>query len=322
MAHMITAEDAMAFVGQAPWHFAETRERSHGMQEGQSIETWGKTVFPWHVERNPVWFSRDGVFYSSPKHKMLVRNDTGAVFACVSDGYEPVQPRELLAFFNDTAEKFNLHLETAGSVRGGRRIWALAANKNEIKIGRVDIIKPYLLLCTAFDKTQATHAKFTTVRVVCNNTIEAAMSEKDANEVIIPHSTKFDADKVKVSMGLMEETFEEFEVKANKLAESPMSEEHAREWVQKWFGHFNEEDELTAHSKAKIENILTLVKHAPGQDLPTARGTAWGLLNGITNFVDFHQRARNADNRLDSAWFGWGANKKLRIAQDLLESVS
>lgn len=43
-----------------------------------------------------------------------------------------------------------------------------------------------------------------------------------------------------------------------------------------------------------------------GSKLQSAQNTAWGLLNGVTEFVDVHRRARNQDNRLDSAWFGVG----------------
>jgi hypothetical protein len=47
-----------------------------------------------------------------------------------------------------------------------------------------------------------------------------------------------------------------------------------------------------------------------GSKLTSANGTAWGLVNGVTEYVDSLRRARSQDNRLDSAWFGTGAALK------------
>ncbi|WP_410175379.1 DUF932 domain-containing protein, partial [Plesiomonas shigelloides] len=53
-------------------------------------------------------------------------------------------------------------------------------------------------------------------------------------------------------------------------------------------------------------------------DLASSQNTAWGLVNAVTEFVDHHRRARNQDNRLDSAWFGLGAQMKTRAMQHAL----
>jgi len=57
---------------------------------------------------------------------------------------------------------------------------------------------------------------------------------------------------------------------------------------------------------------------AKGAEMDGVKGTAWGLLNAVTEYADFHIRAKDQDNRLNSAWFGAGSNLKESAAQILL----
>ena len=59
-----------------------------------------------------------------------------------------------------------------------------------------------------------------------------------------------------------------------------------------------------------------------GSELESANGTAWGLLSAVTEFVDHHKQARSNDNRLDSAWFGQGAQIKQRALDNALKLIA
>jgi len=60
-----------------------------------------------------------------------------------------------------------------------------------------------------------------------------------------------------------------------------------------------------------IQTVYNLFSgEGKGSQMPSAANTAWGLVNGVTEYVDSHRRARNQDYRLDSAWFGQGAQIK------------
>jgi hypothetical protein len=59
-----------------------------------------------------------------------------------------------------------------------------------------------------------------------------------------------------------------------------------------------------------------------GAVLASSRGTAWGLLNSLTEFVDHHRRARSDDHRRDAAWFGQGAAIKQRAWDEVLKLVA
>ena len=90
---------------------------------------------------------------------------------CVSQRYQVVQPREIFrGFYRDLTEVSGFELETAGGVKGGRKIWALAKTGQSMALRGNDVTNGYLLLATACDGTLATTAQFTGIRVVCNNT--------------------------------------------------------------------------------------------------------------------------------------------------------
>ncbi len=77
---------------------------------------------------------------------------------------------------------------------------------------------------------------------------------------------------------------------------------------------------VPAEETTTFQTILDLFKgNAIGSGLPESSGTAWQLLNSVTQHVD-HISGRSPDSRLSSAWFGQGNVLKSR-ARDLLLAV-
>lgn len=317
MAHMI---DTMAYVGQVPWHGLGFR-----MPEGASIEEWiENSGLTWTADRKKVayWDEIADTWTVAEKHRAIVRSDTRRVFSIVSEQYEPVQPRQIAEFFRDMATTHGLSIETLGALKHGAVVWALATNQNQIALGGVDIIKPYLLLSTSYDKTQATRGMFTTVRVVCNNTLQAALGADAKDSVVIPHRSVFDEQEVKAKLGLFDEEMANFATTMEKLVEVQVSPDQAKAWVEKWFGNLDKDTgELTTKSQNVANDVLACIESSPGADMPTAKGTAFGVIQGVTHYLDFHARSRSVDNRLNSAWFGRGAAKKAQAVRDLLEAA-
>ncbi|MCU0188973.1 DUF932 domain-containing protein, partial [Citrobacter freundii] len=95
-------------------------------------------------------------------------------------------------------------LETAGVLKGGRKFWALARTGQSAALKSKDVSNGYILLATACDGTLATTAQFISIRVVCNNTLAIALrgQNSSAGVVKVPHSTKFDAEKIKQQLGI------------------------------------------------------------------------------------------------------------------------
>src|SRR3546814_12556175 len=113
-----------------------------------------------------------------PEQKVLYRSDTKAPLAVVSKRFQVVQPGEILEFYRDLTEVGGFELETAGVLREGRKFWALARTGQSVSLKGRDRVDGYLLLATACDGTLATTAQFTSVRVVCKNTLSIALGDR------------------------------------------------------------------------------------------------------------------------------------------------
>jgi phage/plasmid-like protein (TIGR03299 family) len=223
----------------------------------------------------------------------------------------------VLEFYRDLVDLGGFELETAGVLKGGKKLWALARTGQEMLLKGDDRVAAYLLLATACDGTLATTAQFTSVRVVCNNTLAIATSDSQG-AIKVPHSTKFEADKVKQQLGIGITAWQRFITDAKRLADRPIHPFEARRFLVELLG----DPELPFHSQPNskaLKRVFDLYAGAGmGAQLAAANDTAWGLLNAVTQFVDHERRSRCVDNRLDSAWFGTGAYLKQKALEGAL----
>ena len=342
----------IAFTGETPWHGLGTR-----IAEGTPVEDWIVAAgLDFEVAKAPIFAAiptgdpEDGtkidLFAGASltrfKNKAgLYRKDTKALLGLASDShFQIVQPREICEFYRDLAAELGINITVAGSLREGARVWALAKNGRTMRIRGQDEVVPYILLATAFDG-RGTEACFTTVRVVCNNTLGMVYEEMDSGDALehestksdgskvksvgriaIPHSQEFRADEVKAKLGLWTKAAEQFEEAAQRLAVRAVTEAEASEFIARLFASYKEDGKtLTTQSKNTIAAVVGSYRQGPGSQFKSAEGTAWGLVNAVTFYVDHASRARSTDNRLNSAWFGAGANMKaeaMKLAKDML----
>ena len=174
---------------------------------------------------------------------------------------------------------------------------------------------------TSCDGTLCTTAQFTSVRVVCNNTLQMAVAD-NSGAVKVPHSTRFDPKAVKESLGIGLSAWDGFISNIKGLANRPVSGMEATQFFSDVLDEQVLDLEGGPTSKA-MQQVTALYSGAGmGSLLPGARGTAWGLLNAVTEFVDHQRRARSQDYRLDSAWFGQGAQLKAKALDTALKLVA
>jgi phage/plasmid-like protein (TIGR03299 family) len=320
MAHMIdttTGAAAMAYVGRTPWHGLGAQ-----LQPGASIEEWTAAArLGYTVLESPVLYESPASteLQRWPLRKVLHRSDTGAPLAVVSDGYRVVQPGEVMDFFRRLGELGGFELETAGALSDGRRVWALARVSDGADIVDGDTVRPYLLFGTSYDGTMATVAKFTDIRVVCNNTVVRALGEGNGS-VRVLHSERFDADEVRLQLGIVASSWERFLVQSRALAGVPMSGTEADEFVKALLEPYHS-GRLEIQDTRAYKRVLQLFNGAAiGADIPGVAGTRWAMLNAVTQLVD-HERGRSDSTRLESAWFGTGAAMKQRAVDLLAEGV-
>jgi len=306
MSHLV---ETMAYVGATPWHGLGNQ-----LTEQQPIDVWlHEAGMNWTIEQSDVLFnvSQDGMHIRMHRDaKVLYRSDTLAPLSVVSPRYKVVQPHEVLHFYNDLVHAGGFELETAGVLKGGKKLWALAKTGQETLVRSGDRVKAYLLLATSCDGTLCTTAQFTSVRVVCNNTLQIAVGD-NTGAVKVPHSTVFDPLAVKDALGLGLSDWDVFMRNIKALSQRPISPEEARQYFADVLDEPMPVEDATP-SKA-MQQLHALYSGAGmGSMLTGTRGTAWGLVNAVTEYVDHHRRARSSDYRLDSAWFGQGATLKQR----------
>ena len=322
MAHQI---EQMAYVGDTPWHGLGQQ-----LSRQQPLEVWRQQAgMDWHIESSPVRFIADGAghlgsIHSFPEQKVLYRSDTRAPLSVVSQRYKVVQPEEVLEFYRDLTEYAGYELETAGVLKGGRKFWALARSGLGTALKGQDQVNAYLLLATSCDGSLATVATPTSVRVVCNNTLTIAVDGMSQG-VKVPHSTEFNPQRVKQQLGISVAQWDDFMYRMKTLAERKVSQEEVKAYFQSVI--CNAEEPLDDPSKLPNVRALNRVQklyhgEGRGSQLYTAQGTAWGLLNAITEYVDHEKRARSNDYRMDSAWFGQGANLKDKALKSAMALVA
>jgi phage/plasmid-like protein (TIGR03299 family) len=321
MAHLI---DQMAYVGTTPWHGLGS-----ALSPKQPLEIWQREAgMDWQIQESPVHFKADaighlGSIHSFPEQKVLYRSDTKAALSVVSNRYQVVQPREVLEFYRDLTEVSGYELETAGVLKGGKKFWALARTGQSAELKGNDLVNGYLLLATSCDGTLATTATPTTVRV-CNNTLTISLNGA-THAIKVPHSTRFDPQAVKKQLGIAVSQWDEFMYRMRALAERKVQWPEAMSFFISVMCDTLVCDPIpdVLRNKRALEKVQNLYEgQGRGSDLESARGTAWGLLNAVTEYVDHERRARSSEYRVDSAWFGQGAQIKQRALNSALRLVA
>ena len=185
---------------------------------------------------------------------VLFRNDTGSMLSVVSDRYKIVQPEEVVDFYRDLTAHHGFTMETMGALSDGKRVWALAKVGEGFTVGKNDRIENYLLLATSYDKSMATRAQFTTVRVVCHNTLSMAVASKNSC-VSISHSAMFDGNKVKLDMGIITDGNKAMQEAFTAMADRKVARRDALNWIAKVMFDIESQEELEKVSTKK-SNII------------------------------------------------------------------
>jgi phage/plasmid-like protein (TIGR03299 family) len=302
-----TGKPAIAYVGEKPWHGL-----GEELAEGAPIETWLKAArLDWELKRVPVQYLVEGKLRTMEERFVLARSDTHEALSIVSGDYQIVQPGAVLEFYRDLMDDYGYALETAGALDHGRKVSALARtgiSEAADKHGE-DKIAAYVLLATSCDKTLATTAAFTSIRVVCQNTLFFATEEvrkKGRPQVKVPHNLRFNADQVKRELGLMDPSWKAFMDKVRKMAAYRMEAEAASSFFRSLLAQ--KDKPLTRSAEREHLTIHALIQSAPGQEILTAKETLWGAVNAVTYYAD-HVRS-GAEERPDGAWFGAGCALK------------
>jgi len=312
MAHELEFVDGqaqMAYNGDVPWHGYGVAV-SNDLTPQQMMEAAGVN---WEVEKQQL-VTENGI--AVPGRQALIRTADNKVLDVVGDDWNPVQNADAFEFFTEYVEAGDMEMNTAGSLKGGRNVWALAKVQESFTILGEDQVDSYLLFSNPHEYGKAIDVRFTPIRVVCNNTLSFSLQAASKNFVKMNHRTVFDAEAVKNTLGLASKKFAKYKEMAKFLSEKKFSVDALLNYYNEVFPHtynknkgeaVNTVEDLTRNAKAAFDNLET----QPGAEY--GQGTWWQALNSVTYLTD-HKLGRAADTRLQSAWFGQNQARKIKAA--------
>ena len=323
MAHEIqnntlTGLAEIAYVGEKPWHGL-----GQELQQDATIEDWIVSAgMAWEVIGSPVRFNTTGGTQVYHGQQVLHRSDTGTPLSIVSEDFRVVQPAEVLEFFRDLTQIHKMKLNVAGCLFGGKRFWATAETGLAADILPGDGVRGQLLLMTGIDGMVATSAKFVSTRVVCNNTLQVAMGETGGRQVRRTHRQTFDAHQVKLDLGLINGAWDKYIQDMKKLTTVKMNDDTAAEFFKRLVAKPMDAKLDGGMSRATINTVDELMHRLRnGLGAESGRGTAWNVLNAVTEKYTHGTARRDTDRQFINSVYGNDAAMKDKAADMLLELV-
>ena len=200
------------YVGETPWHGLGKKVPADLTSE-QVLITAG---LDWTVEKRDLYYdTANGPVKSN--QQALIRTSDEKLLTVISKNWKPVQNQEAFQFFNDFVVTGDMEMHTAGSLKNGQIVWALAKVKESFEVFNGDQVDSFLLFTLPHKFGQSIDVRFTPIRVVCNNTLTLSLSSKQDNMVKVSHRRQFDGDEVKQMLGIASDKLAKYKEMAKFL---------------------------------------------------------------------------------------------------------
>ena len=319
MAHGLLTENgkaAMMYVRQAPWHGLGTRLDS----PATSAEAIKAARLDWTVRKVPLYAMNEaGAALVRHRYAVVPAHRWGQedcpVFGVVGADYVPLQNEEAFTFFDSIVGMKAAMYHTAGALGNGERVWILAKLPGEIRVIGNDISHKYLLLANGHNGCTSVQMKFTTVRVVCQNTLAQALAE-DGRIVSVHHGRGFwtRMQDAKTMLGVITDRFDAMATQMKRMAGAALTAAQLQGYLAAVFPNPPRADDERAMRVVlrDRDGAARLFETGPGNEASGVKGTLWAAFNGVTDYVDHVRGKFTAPDRLRSIWFGRGYQIKVR----------
>jgi phage/plasmid-like protein (TIGR03299 family) len=318
----------MAFRGsrQDIWH-----RLGQEMQPGMDIDAWSRAAgLDWTAVKVPAIASLEGPVFDHIEagqrfrpvedRNFVVRSDNGHPLGYVSDRYQPVQPRDVLEWFDRyIAVDDRFQLDVAGSLKSGEIIWATATYRDPLEIAG-DRHTAHVLMTTTFDGSGSTINQGTMTRTVCNNTLNVARADTRA-VVRTRHNTKFDAGRVGKELAQIAKGFTAYKAMGDALAQNEM----ARDEISAFFKECLDipldakPADISSRKDNQFHTVVKAYQTSVREGAPA--GSAWAALNAITRYVDHDRTSGGDEATFATAQFGSGAQIKAQAVELLMPRI-
>jgi len=264
-----------------------------------------------------------------PGYFANIRSDNNSVLGVVGRDYHIVQNRDAFTFFDAiVGGGEGILYETAGALGNGERIFITAKLPDYIRVGNGDdVTEKYIFLTTSHDGTGSITAAFTPIRIVCQNTLNAAIGNM-SNVIRIRHTSGAkqrleDAHKV---MGLANTLSMQLESIFNQWTKVRITDAAVKKLIQLALCPNKEtldalkkgaEDELSTVFKNTVEDAFAYAMIAETQQMDTTKGTLFGAYNAVTGYYQNVRSYRDDESKLQSIVMGGTAQAKAQRAFEL-----
>lgn len=266
-----------------------------------------------------------------PNYYATVRTDNETVLGVVGREYEIVQNIDAFTFFDSIVGGDGIFYETAGALGQGERIFITAKLPSYIRVGNDDLIEQYLFLTTSHNGMGSITAAFTPIRIVCNNTLNAAM-RNHSNSVKIRHTTNAkdrltQAHKV---MGLANKLSVQMEDIFNQWAKVRISDPEVKKLIQLAMVPNKEVlqnittgkmDELSTAFTNITDKVYEYAMSDSTQQTDTTRGTLFGAYNAVSGYFQNVRTFKTQELKLNSIMNGT-AQLRTQSAFNLCQSFA
>jgi phage/plasmid-like protein (TIGR03299 family) len=269
----------------------------------------------YEVAKLPMTTKIDEKIIEVPDHFATIRKDNNVVLGVVGNRYEIVQNKDAFTFFDAITGSKQAIFETAGVLGKGERIFVTAKMPKHIRIaGTDDITEVYVILTNTHDGSGSVIAAVTPVRIVCQNTLRAAL-KNTINKVAIRHtkSAEHNLAQAHKLLGITNEYVVKMNETVNALSLKKVSDAQVKKLI---------EDLLPSKAEVatRIENIRAEVLNSyyTGIGQEKIVGTAWGVLNGVTHYTSHVKNYKDADTKFDNLVLEGASYKLVNEAMDML----
>ena len=280
--------ESMFYTRTKPWHGLGVQ-----VQEApESKDALRLAGLDWKVYQREV-YTDSGIKIEG--YRANVRNTDNKVLGVVTERYKIVQNEEAFSF-TDTLLGKGVRYETAGSLQEGKKVWLLARLPKEYIISG-EQISPYLVFSNSHDGSAAVRVAVTPIRVVCNNTLNLALSTaKRSRAMVHTGNIKGKIHEAQETLFMAENYMSKLGKEFEELKRQKLSERQVKEYIELLLPLEKTTSLVTAKNVKKLRDDLR-ARYYDAPDLQDVGGNnAYRFINAVSDFATHNEPLRRTAN--------------------------
>jgi len=261
----------------------------------------------WRVNVNPLFANLPNEEWLPTGFNAIIRDSDTKVMGICKDRWTPYQNEDAFAWSLPLIESGEFEYEAAGSLKGGRNCWILLRH-GDVEIVENDKLRQYLMVMWSHDGKTANIVQPTSIRVVCNNTLQQALNEKGITRLAVNHSqfVSLNMETTKEILGVANSSFENQVAEFRKLASKTLTKEKQGFLLNEIFPEVTEEGKAQTINIQNRKMIEELVQNGSGIKEHGLEGTAFAFYQGVSEAVEHFLGGNRIKDRGANILFGKG----------------